>query len=497
LNRLLPLAIPGLILAFAAHGAESLRLDANQNLFYVLTAINAAGYDDGMDLPDNSPVRKQVRDYLASQNIPVLANMKAFVKTNGRHKNGVQDLSQYISYALSVKGAPDFAWLGRDVEVPPDAMAIAGFTPLMIDFYQQAKLDQLWAKVQPAYEKELERYHSPILKITESVDGYLRVLTDAYMGRRFQVFVELMAPPEQVQTRNYGDNAFVVLTPSPEPRLYDIRHAYLHFQIDPIMIKYGMALQDKRSLLDLIQLAPLDEHYKSDFVLLANECLIKAVESRLDKNRAAVDQAMHQGYILTQYFFETLPAFEQQQQGMRYYAEDMINGIDLRRETARLSNLKFDAGQLQRAAKTVTVPGPESSPAAKTVEQAEDLYFKKSFEDAKKLYLKALQQPGPAQDHAQAWYGLARVALQQNQPENAIKFFEKTLSSSPDPETRGWTYVYMARLARAAHDNPTAAKFYEEALAVKDASPRALEAAKKESQNLSGTSNSNNQEKFR
>lgn len=215
MKQLLPLVIPGLFLAFAAQGAESLRLDANENLFCVLTAINAAGYNDGMDLPDNSPLRKQVRDYLASQSIPVLADMKAFLKTNGRHKNGIQDLSQYISYALSVKGAPDFAWLGRDVEVPPDALAIAGFTPLMIDFYRQAKLDQLWAKVQPAYEKELERYHSPILKITTTVDGYLRVLADAYMGRRFQVYVELMAPPEQVQTRNYGDNAFVVLTPSP------------------------------------------------------------------------------------------------------------------------------------------------------------------------------------------------------------------------------------------------------------------------------------------
>jgi tetratricopeptide (TPR) repeat protein len=489
LKQLLRLAIPGLIAIAAAHGAETLRLDVNENLFYVLTAINAAGYDDGIDLPDNSPIRKQVREYLASQPIPVLNDMRTFLKTNGRHKNGVEDLAQYISYALSVKGPPDFAWSKRDVEVPPDALAIAGFTPLLADFYQQAKLDQLWAKVEPAYERELERYHSPILKITTTIDGYLRVLTDAYMGRRFQVFVDLMAPPEQVQTRNYGDDAFVVLTTSPQPRAFDIRHAYLHFQIDPIIIKYGMALQNKRSLLDIVPLAPLDEHYKNDFVLLANECLIKAVECRLDKNRAGVDQAMRQGFILTQYFYEALPGFEQQQQGMRYYAEDMINAIDLRKETARLSSLKFDAAPLQRAAKQVTVAGPEASPAAKSVEQAEDLYFRKSFEDAKKLYLKALQQQGPPQDHALAWYGLARVALQQNEPENAIKFLEKTLSSSPDPETKGWTYVYMARLARAAHDAGGAAKFYQEALAVQGASPRALEAARKESQNRAGSSN--------
>ena len=59
-------------------------------------------------------------------------------------KNGVQDLSQYISYALSVTGPPSFAWRTRDVEVPPDALALTEFTPLLIDFYQQANLEELW-----------------------------------------------------------------------------------------------------------------------------------------------------------------------------------------------------------------------------------------------------------------------------------------------------------------------------------------------------------------
>ena len=36
-------------------------------------------------------------------------------------KNGVQDLSEYISYALSITGPPDFAWRTRDVDIPPDA----------------------------------------------------------------------------------------------------------------------------------------------------------------------------------------------------------------------------------------------------------------------------------------------------------------------------------------------------------------------------------------
>ena len=70
-------------------------------------------------------------------------------------KTGVQDLPQYVSFALAVTGPPDFAWKGRDVEVPPDAMALDGFQPLMIDFYRQANLADLWKRVQPAYEKEI------------------------------------------------------------------------------------------------------------------------------------------------------------------------------------------------------------------------------------------------------------------------------------------------------------------------------------------------------
>lgn len=486
LTRILPSArlALGLLCLTRLFGAESLQLDANENLFSVLAAINAAGYDDGIKLPDNNPLRQQLRDYLAQQNIASLPELKRFFQANGRHKNAVQDLSQYISYALSVSGPPDFAWRTRDVEIPPDAKAIEGFTPLLIDFYRQARLDELWRRARPVYEKELEKYHSPVLGMTNKVDGYLRVSAGGYLGRRFQIFIDLLGTPQQVQTRNYGDDAFVIVTPSVEPKMFDIRHAYLHFELDPIMIKYGMDLQQKRSLLDIVQLAPLEDNFKNDFVLLANESLIKAVECRLDKNKPGIEQAMRQGYVLTEFFSEQLPLFEQQQQGMRFFAEEMVNAIDLKRETARISAVKFDAGQLQRKARQVTVDGPELSPSAKTLEEAETLYSAKSFEKSRDLFLKSLEQKGSSEEHAQAWYGLARIAALQNQPDAAVKLFEKTLGASPDAFTKAWSYVYLARLSKAANDPERAAKYYQEALAVPGASERALEAARKESASI-------------
>jgi len=65
-----------------------------------------------------------------------------------------------------------------------------------------------------------------------------------------------------VQTRIYGDDSFIVVTAAEKPHIFDIRHAYLFFETDPIVIKYGMDVQQKRSLVDFVQTAPLDQAFK-------------------------------------------------------------------------------------------------------------------------------------------------------------------------------------------------------------------------------------------
>ena len=50
---------------------------------------------------------------------------------------------------------------------------------------------------------------------------------------RFQIYIDLLGAPNQIQTRSYGSNYYVVVTPSAEPRIRDVRHAYLHYLLDP------------------------------------------------------------------------------------------------------------------------------------------------------------------------------------------------------------------------------------------------------------------------
>jgi TolA-binding protein len=481
-----------LILLFArpaSLGAATLQLESNQTLFYVMCAINAAGYDEGINLPDNNPLRRQVRDYLATRQIGVLPELKLFYRHH-MQKTAAQDLPQYVSFALSVTGAPDFAWKVRDVDIPPDAMALEGFQTLMIDFYRQADLAALWKYVQPAYEKEIGLYHTPILNMTGTVDAYLRASSADFPNRRFHAIVEPLTAPQHIQTFHYGDNTYVVISPSAQPLIYDIRHAYLFFLIDPVMLTYRADVLQKRSMLDLVQTAPLPDDVKTDFGLLASQSLVKAVEARMDKDTNAIDRATGQGYIMTPYFAEHLPEFEKQQQSMRFYADAMINAIDLKLETARLSNVKFDAAPLQRKATQVIVAGPELSPAGKTLEKAESLYTDRNAspanqQEAKNLFGKALDQKGEPAEHAQAWYGLARIAIIENRADVAIEGFQKALESSPDEFTQSWADVYLGRLYKSKHDFDQAVKYYEAALAVNGASDKAKQAARDGLQDIS------------
>src|SRR5689334_19730922 len=70
------------------------QLDSSPTLFYVLAAVNAAGYDEQANSATNNPLRAKVRDYLAKQNVPSLAPLRRFVRDH-KPKNPAAELSQY------------------------------------------------------------------------------------------------------------------------------------------------------------------------------------------------------------------------------------------------------------------------------------------------------------------------------------------------------------------------------------------------------------------
>ena len=477
MNRSISPAFLALALAIPSCAAERGQLDFSPSLFAVMAAINAAGYDAELASPNNDPLREQIRKAVESAHAPVIAELKKFFADH-RQKDETAELSQYLSYALSVTGPPDFASKYRDVEIPPDVRSLEGLGPLLARFSREANVDELWKNAQPAFERELEIYHRPVSRAILEVNAYLRNPTAGYLGRSFQIYLDLLGAPNQVQTRSYANEYFVVVTPSAEPRIADIRHAYLHYLLDPQATKYGMEILKKKSLEDYALGAPaLDPVFKSDFLLLTTESLIKAVEARLPGKAASVEEALREGYILSPFFAEQLTIYEKQPEAMRLFFPEMIKAIDPVKEDRRLANVQFASAPRVRAAKVERPMAPPQSPADKALEEAERLYSNKDYEHAKQGYLRVLELSSEKSVHAKAYYGLARIAVLQNDPELGERLFQKVLDSGPDPWVKAWTHVYLGRLSDIAGDRDTAAKHYQTALAVDGASAAARHAA--------------------
>lgn len=460
-------------------GAETGQLDASEPLFTVMAAANAAGYDAG--LATSPQLRQQVRDRIAATQAPVIKQLKAWYHANPADDKN-QDLARFITLGLSVNGAPDFAWSKREVDVPPEARAMEEFRQLLPRFYVDAKIADLWRQSQHAVDAALNMYQEPVAKAVLEANAYLRNPQSGFLGRRFQIYIDFLGAPNQVQTHSLGDDYFVVLTPSNEPRISDIRHAYLRYLIDPLAFKYGMELKEKESLMDIAEGAPLlTGQYRSDFGLLATECLIKAIESRLNTNPSMIDEALREGYILTPFFNEQLALYEKQPDSMKRYFPQMVKTLSVKREIRRLDGVKFATELPQAPLKKVEIRGPDpNSVAAKTVIEADGLYYdKQDLESARKLYAKALEQPGTVTDHARAFYGLAHVAMKQKDPETADQLFRKTLESSPDPETQAWSCYYLGRLSQVSEDKTETSKWFSQAVAVTGAPPEVIESIRK------------------
>ena len=132
--------------------ANQSQLDGSEALFTVLAAINAAGYDANLDSNANSPLRKRIREAIASKHLDSVDELKKFMAKH--HQDDPEaELSQYMSFALSVDGPPDFHYWFAPQEIPPDVRKLDGLNELIAEFYSEAGIADLWKQAQPELEQ--------------------------------------------------------------------------------------------------------------------------------------------------------------------------------------------------------------------------------------------------------------------------------------------------------------------------------------------------------
>lgn len=460
----------------SAQQAGNVFLEPNEQAFCVLAALNAAGYDTGVGVATGDRAREEVRAALAGVNAPVLTELKKFHAEHRVTGDPGADLGQYISLALLLGPPPDFRLTVPQTDLPPDAKAVVGLVPLLKSFHAQAGLLELWVRVQPRYQAAVERYSAAVRNSLVRTDAYFRFPAGGYLGRTYTVYLDLLGAPEQVQARIYRMNYYLVVTPSKEPKLSEIRHQYLHFLLDPLAAKYAPEIHQKIELQALAYQAPsLASDFKEDFPLLVTECLTRAAELRMDKHpKAEAEQSLQEltasGLILVRYFYEALTNFEQQEASMNVFYKPMILGIDPRAEERRLAAVKFTP----RAVPTTQAPTPPISEEERLLGQGENFFYLGHYNDAKVAFQTVLQNFNGKSERA--LFGMAVVASNTRKPDLAEGYFQKTLEAARDLRIVTWSHIYLGRLYDLKGKREEALAQYRAASLTATAYPDALRA---------------------
>ncbi len=502
-------------------GGSAITLETSEPLFYVATALNTCGYDADLaaSAPIRATIRAEVNEALATSSEARDARdaLCAYIQLHTLADSG-RNLAQYVSLAVYLKPPPELTPVVDQTELPPDSTQVVNVLPLLRTFAETIHLNAIWFNHRAQYEDLVNRVHDPLTKMVLNTNIYLGLPVSSYDGRRFLVLLEPMLAPSATNSRIYSNDFLVVASPAGEPlgtvHMDQVRHTYLHYEVEPLVYARASAMDRLLPLLKSVQDAPIEFAYKSDIVALITECLIKAIEARtmdvglvkpkrpvgtkaradLDRydaentayerqaeairHKTAQQEVLH-GWVLVEYLYNKLGQMEKDNISLKEDIGEMVYGMDVQRELHTALQVTF----LPDTTHDNVIRAPRQ---LKGMDLAEMKLLKGDMDGAEEIADAALKtDPNDARAH----YLAGRIELIHGTPEDALDHFNKTLTLTKDPRTLAWTHIYLGRLYDIARDpkdpearnaeRPKAIAEYKAALAVRDALPDTKAAAEK------------------
>jgi tetratricopeptide (TPR) repeat protein len=479
-------------------------LTATEPVFLMAAALNACGYDEGLD--ESEPIRKRIRDEMnqalaKSEDARNKRDKVCLYIAQHRITGSELDISQYISLALYLTPPPELETSVDLTEMPPDSTQVVEIVPLLKDFMDAVDLHGIWLALHHIYDDEQDTLHEPLSKMIVTTDLYLKMPANAYDGRRFVVVVEPQLSPHAVNARIYGTDFVVVVSPSNgQIRMNDVRHTYLHYMIEPLLTARANAIDRMQPVLKEIREAPLAFRYRSDTVPLNIECLIKAIEARtMDTgvpeykipagvNRsdlpkyeherqlyqqkvdaiklAAVHHDMTQGFVLTQYFYEQLIQFEKDPASLRDTIGEMVYSMDVEQQAHHAREIEFDKEADEevlgrsKPRKLTGLDLAEARLAAGDVATATAM--------ARQVLAVHADTLDAVSQEARANFILARAAIMTGHPEDAFNGFQKAIATTKEPRLVAWSHIFLGRMLDLDCKRDEAVSEYKAALEFRD-----------------------------
>jgi hypothetical protein len=188
------------------HGIE---VDDDARVFTLFAALNLLGYDvgplarrDPLPRPALSPIRTQLR--AAAPMSPALADrFQAFFDAHPL------PLRNYVAFTLSLGSAPDFAAPSSAAEGPP----LRGFEQLLTQYYKEAHLDALFAKLLPQYRAVVKAYLGRVDPAFAEADKLLKISAEAENPPPPIISVNLLDAAGKGYGSRQGATALLVVGP--------------------------------------------------------------------------------------------------------------------------------------------------------------------------------------------------------------------------------------------------------------------------------------------
>ena len=471
-------------------------VDGSEAMFTTMCALLAAGFEAEVRSENWTPMRAQLRDRMQHQQGPAVDAVREFYKRHELADPGVM-LSQYIWFGLVSGPAPKFTPTLRRDELPPEVIALEGFSEILSAYYVEQHIGRLWVQVQPVYNHEIDEIHDSVSQIVFVATNYLRQLATPGDPRTFTIIVEPLVG-RITNVRNFQDHYAIVLSGSADVPVDVVRHAYLHFLLDPLPLQYPHVIAAKRPVFDVAVRAPrLTPDLRDDLPSYFAECLVRAVELKLKRmspgeREAAIDTDDTDGYVLVRPLFKALAGFEGAEPSMKLYFPDMVRSIDANAEVKRAQAVTFasadsapkqgdtSAEQVARQRKPHPTTIPNDSDAIADLTEGERRIAEKNPRAAETSFQRVLAK---YPDQPRAWYGIGLVALLDRDAVRAKEVFGRLTTgehaATGDPMVLTWSHIYLARIYDDEGQPEQAKTEYQAALAVNGGPEQAKQAAQK------------------
>lgn len=297
-------------------GDFGIEIAPDPRLIALMAALDAAGWDPTPAGQRPLVFRELVRKDSAGLDAALRKRMQDFYARNALKDSGVtaaEQASRYVSLAYTLGPPPAFDAPARSEDLPGGVLEVLDFVPLLREFYRAAGLDARLADYVAMHRAAGDKLRAPTLEMARGVLTYLNTRPETLISERvtvpaptasgkkkeekkvsvvrererhFRVVPDLLGAPGAINFRAVGDDYYAIVPADTDPRLSEMRRAYVQFIVDPLVARFSREVGARRAEIKQIldaETARKGRNFGPDVFLVVARSLVAAADVRMDE----------------------------------------------------------------------------------------------------------------------------------------------------------------------------------------------------------------------